>query len=311
MKIARTVDQARRVRHSEDHRTGRLAEGLSWGFVPTMGFLHEAHLSLVRRAAEENDRVVVSLFVNPMQFNESSDFETYPRDEEKDLSLLRDAGVDLAFLPAVEEIYPPSFQTHVDVEGVSEGLEGAARPGHFRGVATVLTKLFHIVAPTRAYFGQKDAQQVAVTRQLVEDLAFGLEVVACPTLRESDGLAMSSRNVRLTAEDRRQAVVLYQALEAAAEAVAGGERDADRLRQRIEEHIATVPRARVDYISLADPRSLQELQGRVDLPALASLAVFFGDVRLIDNVELIDGGEPDGGEPDGAHTEPTVRRSVT
>ncbi len=256
-----------------------------WGFVPTMGYLHEGHLSLVRRARAENDHVAVSIFVNPTQFGPHEDYDRYPRDLERDLRLLEPLGVDLVFAPSVEEMYPSGFQTWVVVEEVSRPLEGAARPGHFRGVATVVAKLFHIVQPDRAYFGQKDAQQVAVIRRMVRDLNFPVEIVVCPTVREPDGLAMSSRNTYLSPEERRAATVLFRALQAAKARYEAGERDAERLREAMREVIGAEPLARLDYVSVADPETMQELS-RVEGRALLSLAVYIGKTRLIDNILL-------------------------
>ncbi len=255
------------------------------GFVPTMGYLHEGHLSLVRRAKVENDLTAVSIFVNPTQFLPHEDFQTYPRDEGRDLELLEKEGADLVFLPEVRDMYPAGHRTFIEVEGLSSVLEGASRPGHFRGVATVVAKLFNLVHPTRAYFGQKDAQQVSVIKKMVTDLNMSVEIIVCPTIREKDGLAMSSRNVYLTPEDRRQARILSEALSAARELLLAGERNGDRLRQRIRQIIETVPGVKIDYVSVADPETLVEVE-QVTQPALASLAVHFGPVRLIDNILL-------------------------
>jgi pantoate--beta-alanine ligase len=255
------------------------------GFVPTMGYLHEGHLALVRAARERDDHVIVSIFVNPRQFGPGEDYERYPRDTERDLALLEREGVDIAFVPPVEEIYREGDATFVDVGGITEVLEGAHRPGHFRGVATVIAKLFGIVQPRRAYFGRKDAQQLLVVQQLVRDLHLDIEIVAVAIVREPDGLAMSSRNAYLSPREREAALVLSRALRCAAERFAGGERDAKRLRAAMRDVIAREPLARVDYVSVADAGTLRELD-RVDRPALASLAVRIGPVRLIDNVAL-------------------------
>jgi pantoate--beta-alanine ligase len=255
------------------------------GLVPTMGFLHEGHVSLVRAARAENEHVVVSIFVNPMQFGPNEDFERYPRDEERDLELLRSENVDAAFLPSVEEMYPPGDSTFVYVEGVTDMLEGAHRPGHFRGVATVVSKLLHIVDARRVYFGQKDAQQLLVIKKMVHDQHFPVEVIGCPTVREPDGLAMSSRNAYLSAEEREAALVLSRALRQAKALVEGGERDGERLRAAMRSIIDSEPLAAVDYVSVADTETLAELE-RVDGEALASLAVRIGKTRLIDNVTL-------------------------
>lgn len=256
------------------------------GFVPTMGYLHEGHLSLVRRARAECAGVAVSIFVNPTQFGPGEDLATYPRDLPRDLRLLEGEGVDLVWTPTPEVLYPPDFQTWVTVEEVTRPLEGAHRPGHFRGVATVVAKLFNAVQPRRAYFGQKDAQQAVVIRQMARDLNFPIEIVVCPTIREADGLAMSSRNSYLSPPERQAAAVLYRALSAARAAFADGERDAERLRRLVAEIIAAEPLARLQYISCAHPETLQELETVADV-ALLSLAAFVGRTRLIDNVLLL------------------------
>ena len=268
-----------------DLRTARLSLDGTVGLVPTMGYLHEGHLSLVERAKAENRRVLVSIFVNPSQFGPSEDLSKYPRDLERDLSLLRPLGVDLVWTPTAEIMYPPGYQTWVEVEALSKGLEGAMRPGHFRGVGTVVAKLFNATQPDKAYFGQKDAQQVAVIRRMATDLDFPLEVIVCPTHREADGLAMSSRNVYLNVDERRAAVVLFRALSAAKELHEAGERDAERLRARMKETLAGEPQAQAQYVSCADYDSLEELD-TVTGKALLSLAVYFGKTRLIDNFVL-------------------------
>lgn len=250
-----------------------------------MGALHQGHLSLVRRARLHCATVVVSVFVNPAQFGPGEDFAAYPRDTERDLALLRQEGVDLVFLPAVEEVYPPGFDTAVVVGGVAEPLEGAARPGHFRGVATVVAKLFNLVQPDRAYFGQKDAQQVAVIRKMVADLALPIEIVGLPIVREPDGLALSSRNVYLSAEERQAARVLRRSLQTAEHLFAGGERHAPRIQAAVLAALSEEPLARAEYVSVADPETLQEL-GTIPARALVAMAVRVGNTRLIDNVEL-------------------------
>jgi pantoate--beta-alanine ligase len=255
------------------------------GLVPTMGFLHDGHLSLVRAARRECATVAVSIFVNPTQFGPREDFASYPRDPDRDLAMLREAGVDVAFVPPVEEIYPPGFDITVTVGDLATVLEGAARPGHFRGVATVVTKLFNILQPDRGYFGQKDAQQVAVLRKLVADLAMPVEIVALPTVRAPDGLALSSRNARLSPQERRAATVLWRALQTAAQQFRSGERDAEQLRAAMRATLAGEPLARIDYVSVADANTLAELE-QIAGPALASLAVFVGRTRLIDNTPL-------------------------
>ncbi len=255
------------------------------GFVPTMGYLHEGHLSLVRQARAENRIVVVSIFVNPTQFGPGEDYAAYPRDPERDLDLLKREGTDIVFIPSAEEMYPSGFNSWVDVEGITERLEGAARPGHFKGVTTVVAKLFNIVEPARAYFGQKDAQQALVIRKMVADLNMNLEVVVSATVREEDGLAMSSRNSYLGPAERKAAIVLYRSLFLAQESYAKGERNAEEIRNRMVALIREEPLARIDYVSIADKDTLEELS-IMDRPALISLAVRIGKTRLIDNMLL-------------------------
>jgi pantoate--beta-alanine ligase len=276
MKVVETVAELKKLR-------GKLAGPV--GFVPTMGYLHEGHLSLVRQARAENTSVAVSIFVNPTQFGPREDFRQYPRDTQRDLSLLRKEGADLVFMPSVDEMYPPGFNSWVEVGGVTERLEGVSRPGHFRGVATVVAKLFNIVQPDRAYFGQKDAQQLIVVQKMAADLNMDLEVVAVPTVREPDGLAMSSRNTYLNTEERRQATVLYQALNLAQKLYAGGEKDAKFIRGKMTELIQEKPLADIDYISIADAKTLEELD-ELKPPALVSMAVRIGKTRLIDNIVM-------------------------
>jgi pantoate--beta-alanine ligase len=258
------------------------------GLVPTMGFLHEGHLALVRRARAECAAVGVSIFVNPSQFVPQEDLARYPRDLDRDLRMLEKAGTDVVWAPEAGEVYPPGFQTYVTIEEVSLPLEGAARPGHFRGVATIVAKLFNAFTPDRAYFGQKDAQQAAVIRRMADDLNFPLEIVVCPTVRESDGLAMSSRNTYLNPQERRAAAVLYRALSAAKAAYRRGEQDAEKLRAAMDGFLAAEPLARMEYVSAADPDTLRELD-RIDGNALLSMAVRIGKTRLIDNFVLRDG----------------------
>jgi pantoate--beta-alanine ligase len=250
-----------------------------------MGYLHDGHLALVRAARRQNRSVVASIFVNPTQFGPGEDFQAYPRDLDRDLAMLEASGVDLVFAPSVEEMYPPGFSTFVDVGPIAERLEGAARPGHFRGVATVVSRLFNLVQPDRAYFGQKDAQQSLVVRKLVRDLGFSIEVVVVPTVREADGLALSSRNVYLSEEEHAEALVLYRGLRAAEAAFRGGERDAETLRSMVRGRVEAEPRVRLEYVSVADAESLDELT-RVAGPAILSLAARVGRTRLIDNVVL-------------------------
>jgi pantoate--beta-alanine ligase len=251
-----------------------------------MGWLHEGHRALMQRAREESETVVVTIFVNPRQFNLASDFSQYPRNEARDLAMCEAEGVDIVFAPDVEEVYPPGFATTVSVGAVALPLEGSARPGHFDGVATVVAILFDLVGAERAYFGQKDAQQVMVIRQMARDLAIGTQVVACPTVREPDGLAMSSRNVHLSPDERVAATVLRRALIAVRDAWRGGERAGDALRDAMWELVTAEPLAEVEYVSVADATTLAEL-ATIDRPALASLAVRFGTTRLIDN-EILD-----------------------
>ncbi len=269
------------VRTRAELREARAALPSPVGFVPTMGALHDGHASLVRRSREECASTVASIFVNPTQFGPNEDLSRYPRDEQGDLALLDSLGADLAFLPGVEEIYPAGHMMAVDVGALGEVLEGAARPGHFRGVATVVTILFNLVAPDKAFFGQKDGQQSVVIRRLVSDLGLPVEVVVCPTVRESDGLAMSSRNRYLTADERAQAPTLNRALQAVAGALAAGVQSADSLREIMRRELAAATLGSLDYVSVADAQTLQELEA-VDRPALASLAVRFPSARLID-----------------------------
>jgi pantoate--beta-alanine ligase len=276
MQIIETVADMKRVRRG---LTGSL------GFVPTMGYLHEGHLTLVRRSREANDQTVVSIFVNPAQFGPGEDFDRYPRDYPRDFAMLEKEKTDFVFLPPPKEMYPEGYNTWVEVKGVTDRLEGAIRPGHFRGVATVVAKLFNIVEPAHAYFGQKDAQQCVVVKKMAGDLNMNLEVVIVPTVREPDGLAMSSRNVYLNPEERQQAPVLYRALSTAHVMWAEGERDSRRLRQSMEDLIRQKPLGKIEYISIADALTLEESE-RAEPPAVISLAVKFGRTRLIDNILL-------------------------
>jgi len=254
------------------------------GFVPTMGFLHEGHLSLVRQARKDNDVVVVSVFVNPIQFGPREDFKTYPRDLKRDLGLLK-GFADFVFAPSARELYPEGFCTFVGVRGLSEEYCGRIRPGHFTGVATVVAKLLNIVAPDAAYFGQKDAQQAAVIRRMVEDLNMPANIKVMPTVREPDGLAMSSRNTYLSSKEKQEAVVLFQALKSAEHAVATGLRDAQKICGMLEDFIAHTPSARIDYIELVDKKTFERVK-TVNRDALLLLAVYIGKTRLIDNVLL-------------------------
>ena len=279
MKQVITLPELRRAR-------AELAEPV--GLVPTMGFLHEGHLSLVRAAREECQSVIVSIFVNPSQFGSNEDLEDYPRDIPKDLSLLEAEGVDLVWLPTCEIMYPPGFQTWVDVEEVTQPLEGGMRPGHFRGVTTVVAKLFNAVQPHKAYFGQKDAQQVTVIKRMVQDLNFPLDIIVVPIAREADGLALSSRNNYLEEAQRAAAPVLQQALQLAKSAYDAGERSGDTLRKIMDDAINAEPLAKLQYVSCAYPETLQELSEVGEDGALLSMAVFFGKTRLIDNLVLGD-----------------------
>ena len=276
MQVINTIAEMRKLRR-------QLSEPV--GFVPTMGYFHEGHLSLVRQARKENPTVVVSIFVNPTQFGPGEDFQDYPRDLNRDLGLLEREKVDIVFVPSEEEMYPRDFNSWVDVEKVTERLEGASRSGHFRGVATICAKLFNIIQPTRAYFGQKDAQQAIVIKKMVADLNMNLEIVVVPTVRESNGLAMSSRNTYLNPEERQAATVLFKALSLARELWQGGEKDADKIRHQMTSLIQKEPLAKIDYVSIADANTMEELK-KIDRPAIVFLAVRIGKTRLIDNVIL-------------------------
>lgn len=260
--------------------------GRTIGFVPTMGALHEGHLSLMRAARAQCETLVVSIFVNPTQFGPAEDFENYPRDLQKDAALLTGEGVDYLFAPTVSDIYPPGSSTFITVEGLSEQLEGASRQGHFRGVATVVAILLNIVRPDIAFFGQKDAQQAAVLKRMVHDLAFDTRVVVLPIVREESGLALSSRNAYLSEEEKRAATVLHRGLSLARSAYENSERDGTRLLELVRSTIAAEPLARVDYISLNDAETLEPLEHIADRPALLLLAVYLGKTRLIDNMVL-------------------------
>jgi len=276
MKVVETIAAMKAER-------GKLAGSV--GFVPTMGYLHEGHLVLVRHARTETLTVIASIFVNPTQFGPQEDFATYPRDPERDLALLEKENVGVVFMPSAQEMYPQGFSSSVAVEGITERLEGKPRPGHFMGVTTVVAKLFNIVQPDRAYFGQKDAQQLAVIRKMVSDLDMNLEIVAVPTVREPDGLAMSSRNTYLTLEERKAAPVLWKALCLARGHWENGEKDVTRLRHEMTTLIEREPFAQIEYVSIADPDTLEELT-QIAEPALVSLAVRIGGTRLIDNTML-------------------------
>ncbi len=277
MHIVESIAELRQIRKSY---------ASSVGLVTTMGYLHDGHLSLVNYSRDENDTVIATIFVNPTQFGEGEDFDSYPRDSERDLALLRDAGVDCVFMPSPKIMYPPNFQTKVTIKQVTQGREGGQREGHFVGVATVVAKLFNITQPTIAYFGQKDAQQAVVIRQLIRDLNFPLKMAVCPTQREADGLAMSSRNVYLSAEERQSATVLYRALQATGQAYDSGERNPNTLRAIAQQTVHREPLAYLDYVSLADTESFQEVKSTIENPVLLSLAAKVGKPRLLDNCLL-------------------------
>mgnify|MGYP001455812038 CR=1 FL=1 len=276
MKLITTIKEIREI-VSEWKRAGKTV-----GLVPTMGYLHEGHQSLIRQAYAENDEVVVSVFVNPTQFSANEDLSSYPRDIENDLEKSREAGASLIFHPEVSEMYLGGFNTYIEAFGVTEVLEGASRPTHFRGVTTVVGKLFNIVQPDRAYFGQKDAQQAAVIEQMVRDLNFPVKVVRCPIIREEDGLAKSSRNVYLSEEEREAALVLSQSLKLAKEMLEQGEQSAEKIKQAMTEKIQQEPLASIDYIKIVDHRSLQDV-AVIEAAVLIPIAVRIGNTRLIDN----------------------------
>jgi pantoate--beta-alanine ligase len=279
MQVCATISETRAVCRAAHGDRKRI------GLVPTMGALHEGHLSLVRTARAQCDVVAVSLFVNPTQFGPTEDLSKYPRQFERDRRLLENEGVEILFAPAVEEMYPQGQATWVVVEGLSEKLDGRSRPGHFRGVTTVVAKLFHILTPDTAYFGQKDAAQLAVIRRMVRELNFGVEIVACPIVREADGLAMSSRNAYLSPEERNRALVLHDALRRVEQEFGGGERDARALISSAKEILAREPQIRLDYYEIVDPDTLDPVE-RISHPALVAVAAYVGTTRLIDNVLL-------------------------
>lgn len=276
MELVTTVEEVRsRVKQWKK-------EGLTVGLVPTMGYLHDGHKSLIDRAVKENDRVVVSDFVNPTQFGENEDLGSYPRDIERDSKLCEEAGAALIFHPAPEEMYAPDYCTFVDMNKLTDVLCGKTRPIHFSGVCSVVSKLFNIVTPDRAYFGQKDAQQLAVIRRMVRDLNFDIEIVGCPIVREPDGLALSSRNTYLNTEERKAALVLSQALKLGKDMMESGETDAVRIRKAMVENIEKEPLARIDYVEIVDADSLESVQ-KIENKVLTAMAVYIGNTRLIDN----------------------------
>ena len=280
MKLLQAMEDTRAASRSARQSGKRV------GLVPTMGALHEGHLSLVRAAKAQCDVVAVSIFVNPTQFGPQEDLAKYPRSFERDVALLEKEGVDLVFAPSVEEMYPERAVTWVTVEGMSDKLCGRSRPGHFRGVTTVVAKLFHIVEPDKAFFGQKDAAQAAIIRRMVRDLNFPVEIVICPIVREPDGLAMSSRNVYLDSQQRRSALILYRSLQRVEELFRNGERDSAKLIAAAKEVFEQEPSVRLDYFEIVDPESLEEVSA-IFKPALAAVAAFVGTTRLIDNVVLV------------------------
>lgn len=276
MKVVHTIQEVRNFVKSQ--RT----EGKSIGFVPTMGYLHEGHISLMKRAKEDNDVVVASIFVNPMQFGPNEDLDSYPRDLDHDAKLCEEVGVSLIFNPEPEEMYAPDFTTFVDMNGVTKELCGKSRPVHFRGVCTVVNKLFNIVTPDRAYFGQKDAQQLAVIKRMVRDLNMDIQIVGCPIVREEDGLAKSSRNTYLSADERKAALVLSRAIRLGEQMTKDGEKDAAKIEKAMRETIEAEPLAKIDYVSIVDAVSIEpieQLQGEI----LGAIAVYIGKTRLIDN----------------------------
>ncbi|KHC91618.1 pantoate--beta-alanine ligase [Thermotoga sp. Mc24] len=279
MKIIETIEEMKKF--SEEMREKKK----TIGFVPTMGYLHEGHLSLVRRARDENDVVVVSIFVNPTQFGPNEDYERYPRDFERDRKLLEEENVDCIFHPSVEEMYPPDFSTYVEETKLSKNLCGRSRPGHFRGVCTVVTKLFNIVKPHRAYFGQKDAQQFRVLRRMVRDLNMDVEMIECPIVREPDGLAMSSRNVYLSPEERQQALSLYQSLKIAENLYLNGERDAEKIKEEMIKHLSRFDKVKIDYVEIVDEETLEPVE-KIDRKVIVAVAAWVGNARLIDNTIL-------------------------
>ncbi len=280
MKILHTIADVR-----DELKKARTAHK-TIGFVPTMGYLHQGHLSLMERARQENDVVVISIFVNPTQFGRGEDLDSYPKDFERDSQLAETVGVDLLFAPPAQEMYPEGYTTYVEAEGSITGLLcGRSRPGHFKGVTTIVSKLFNIVMPDRAYFGQKDAQQVAVIQQMVRDLDFDIDIIPCPIIREEDGLALSSRNTYLTPQGRKEAVVLSQSLFRAKEMIESGEEDASKIRAFIIENIRSAKEADIDYIEIVNARTLQKIE-KVQGDVLIALAVKIGKTRLIDNIRM-------------------------
>ncbi len=279
MKVVKTIREVR------EYVKQWKKNGDSVGFVPTMGYLHEGHGSLISKAREQNDRVVVSIFVNPMQFGPTEDLESYPRDLEKDSRYCESLGTDLIFHPEASEMYHDDFSSYVDMSVLTEELCGLSRPVHFRGVCTVVNKLFNIVQPDRAYFGEKDAQQLAIIRHMVQDLNMDIEIVGCPIVREKDGLAKSSRNTYLSVEERKAALILSQTIQLANQMIAQGEKDADVLIEKMKENIAKEPLAKIDYVKAVNGITMQQ-QKEIKAPMLIAMAVYIGKTRLIDNTIL-------------------------
>lgn len=276
MKIAATVKEVREIVKQWKK------EGKTVGLVPTMGYLHEGHKSLMEHSVRDNDKTIVSIFVNPTQFGPNEDLDKYPRDLERDKEVCESAGVDLIFHPETEEMYPEDFFTFSDMTTITEGLCGGNRPGHFRGVCTVVSKLFNIAAPDRAYFGQKDAQQLAVIKKMVRDMNFDLEVIGCPIVREEDGLAKSSRNTYLSDAERKAALVLNQSLKKGQQCIESGERSAESVKQAVRSHLEAEPQAKIDYVEIVDWNTLQPVE-TLEKPVLLAIAVYIGKTRLIDN----------------------------
>lgn len=276
MKISGMIKEVRKI--SEDWKK----QGFSVALVPTMGYLHAGHISLIEKARKENDKVIVSIFVNPIQFGPNEDYEKYPRDMEHDAEACKQAGADLIFAPEPNEMYPSANLAHVNIDRLGDGLCGARRPGHFSGVCTVITKLFNIISPDRAYFGQKDAQQLAIIKKMTSDLNFTTEIVPCPIVREPDGLAMSSRNAYLSPEERAAAVILSKSLKLAKQMMESKETDTARIKDAITNEITSEPLARIDYVEIVDAETLKPA-GHINGPVLTAIAVYIGRTRLIDN----------------------------
>ncbi len=276
MKVVHKINEVREIVN------GWKKEGLSVGLVPTMGYLHEGHQSLIKKAVEQNDRVVVSVFVNPIQFGENEDLDSYPRDLEKDTKLCEETGANLIFNPSPEEMYPEGFCSYVDMNGLTKELCGKSRPIHFRGVMTVVSKLFNIVTPNKAYFGMKDAQQLLIIKRMVKDLSFGIEIVGCPIVREEDGLAKSSRNTYLSEDERKAALILYKTINLGKKILEEGERDSSVLLSKMKENINKEPLAKIDYVEAVDIERIEKVD-KIEGTVLVAMAVYIGKTRLIDN----------------------------